>query len=479
MNGLVVTWSMFSAACLLLGLIQLFLYWNDRRDPVYPLSALMSFAAATVAFVEMVLFSTPDPERYEQILLWQNLAVFLVVVPLTWSVKLHMPNARSWIALLITVLWLIGLGVNFLLPGNLTFSNIDAVDPRVTPWGDRFFVPKGTSNSWKWLVDLTILLIPAYVIDAAWRSLSPERRTHRIVFTTAVVVFVLFAGGSAIVVDAGILEAPYMVGAAFLSMVLALTWVLAHDAVQARKLAVKVAEAERKAERLMRANVMGEVAAALAHELNQPLTAILGNAQAAEKFLARPEPDLEELAEILADIVRDDKRARDIILNMRKMLRGDDADHEHVDLESATREMINFLKSRPDSSELKLTVSSKGSIPLVCCGLLAVQQVILNLLLNAEQAVREPSAAKPEILVSLRPKRDGAELEVRDFGPGIAEDIRLRLFDPFVTTKESGLGMGLAICRRIVESRGGRLTAENADHGGAIFRLWLPGDGLC
>ena len=282
------------------------------------------------------------------------------------------------------------------------------------------------------------------------------------------------AGSQAILVDAGLYDAPFVVSLAFLFVVFALTWVLARDAVRAPLLREQIMQAQRETEHLMRANQLGEVAAALAHELNQPLTAILGNAQAAEKFLNHADPDLDEIREILSDIVRDDKRARDIIVNIRNMLRGDDPEDQKVNLETAIQQIMHFMGNELERHDIQVRIIKKGEVPEVCGGHVAIQQVIMNLLMNAEHAIRNAEVSRREIHLNLLASDGGAEVVVRDFGPGIDEEVRQKMFDPFVTTKIGSLGMGLAICRRIVENQGGRMTAENAPGGGARFRVWLP-----
>lgn len=474
LNVLIVFWTMAFTAGILLGLTQVFLLWHNRQETNYLLSAVMAFAAAAVSFTEMLMFSTSDPAAYQRLLLWQNLNIALVVVPLVLVVRFYQPTARFWLAAAIIALWTIGLLVNFFLPGNLTFSEITSIDRQVTPWGSEYFVPNGTANPFKWLVDITVLLIPLYVIDAAWRRRKSPRYGDGVVVTTGVVAFILLAGAHAIVVDAGMLEMPFMVGPAFLSIVLALTWVLTRDAVRARALDIEVAEAHEETERLMRANLLGEIAAVIAHELNQPLAAILGNAQAGQKMLTTPAPDMEELAAILDDIVRDDKRARDIIQTMRGMLRGDQAAHEPVDLELAVNDVLDFAMKDMQRRAITLHYDTHGPIPRVSGGRVALQQVLLNLLINAERAILQDGASERRIEVMLRGRDGGAELEVRDHGPGIAEGVKDRLFEPFVTTADRGLGMGLVICQRIVEGHGGRLSGANAEDGGARFRLWLP-----
>lgn len=474
MNLLDLIWSMIATACAMLGLTQAFLWWHSRNEWVYPLSMIMAFSAVVVSMLEMSLASSPDIAQHERLLVWLNLAIALVLVPMVWSIQSYIPAARQKVAILITALWVAGIVVNFLLPGNLTFSEVTAVELHETRWGQEYFATKGTLNGWKFLADATVLLIPMYALDAAWRARRFPRARQAWVIAGGVVLFVLVAGTQAIMIDAGWHQSPHAVSLAFLFVVFALTWVLAQDAVRAVKLDEAVDQARRETEHLMRANLMGEVAATLAHEINQPLAAILGNAQAAEKFLAGPDPDLDEIREILADIVRDDKRARDIITNLRRMLRGDPPQDQHVALEEVTRELVGFMRDELDRNTITVQIVSKGEVPDVCGGHVAIQQVIMNLVLNAERAIQEANASRREIRIRLQEQQGGAEIVVRDFGPGIAEEVAQSIFEPFVTTKEGNLGMGLAVCQRIVENQGGRLTAENVEGGGARFRVWLP-----
>lgn len=466
--------SMITAACVLLGLMQAFLWWHSKNSPTYPLSMIMAFSAAVVAMLEMNLSLSPDLSQHTRLMVWQNLAVAMVLVPMVWSIQAYMPTARRWMAILITLLWVIGVAINFLLPGNLTFSEVVAVKRHVTLWGEEYFTPVGTINDWKWLVDITVLLIPLYAIDAAWRARTLKSAQHGWVIAGGVVLFVLVAGTQAILVDAGRYNVPHVVSPAFLFVVIALTWVLARDAVLAGRLSEKFELAQRESERLMHAKLLGEVAGALAHELNQPLAAILGNAQAGAKFLERPDPDIDEIREILSDIVRDDKRARDIITNLRNMLRGDQPADQNVKLEVATRQITEFMGTELERHDISVRLTTQGDLPDVCGGHVAIQQVIVNLLLNAVHAIRDSNALRRVIWIRLNEQNGGAEVVVRDFGPGIDQKIRPRIFDPFVTTKKGNLGMGLAVCRRIIENHGGQLTAENAQGGGASFRFWLP-----
>ena len=474
MNLLDITWTAVATACAMLGLIQAFLWWHSREQVTHLYSMIMVFSAVAVTLLEMSLSSSPVAAQHQRLLMLLNLAIALVLVPMVWFIQSYLPTARQWAAILITVLWIAGLAVNFLLPGNLTYSEITEVDRYVTLWGDEYFVAQGTVNDWKWLADITVPLISLYALDAVWRARKLPRARGDWIIAGGVILFVLVAGSRAILSDAGLDRAPYLISVAFLFVVVAWTWVLARDVVHAGKMDEQVAQAQRETEWLMRANLLGELAATLAHELNQPLTAILGNAQAAEKFLNHAEPDMDEIREILADIVRDDKRARDIITNLRRMLRGDGPQDQQVDLEQALREVMEFMSVELSRHTITARLNTRGGIPKVCGGRAAIQQVILNLLWNAEHATRDANPSRREIWIGLSESQGGAEVVVRDFGAGIAEEVRHRLFEPFVTTKDGSLGMGLAICQRIVENQGGRLTAETAEGGGTRFRVWLP-----
>ena len=171
MNLLAITWPMIAAACAMLGLTQAFLWWHSRNQVVYPISMVMAFSAVAVALLEMQLSSSPDAAQHDSLLMWLNLAIALVLVPMVWAIQAYIPTARRWLAMLITVLWIVGIAVNFLLPGNLTFSEVVSVDRHLTTWGEEYFVSQGEVNDWKWLVDMTVFLIPIYALDAAWRYL--------------------------------------------------------------------------------------------------------------------------------------------------------------------------------------------------------------------------------------------------------------------------------------------------------------------
>jgi signal transduction histidine kinase len=226
-----------------------------------------------------------------------------------------------------------------------------------------------------------------------------------------------------------------------------------------------------------RVSAMGELAASLAHELNQPLTAILSNAQAAQRFLAADVVDLEQMREILSDIVADDKRAGDVIRRLRALVKKGDLERVSLDLNEIVSEVAWLVRNDALIRNVTLSLELAPDLPRVSGDRIQLQQVVLNLVLNGLEAMRELHAGDRALVI--RTARDGAAavaVAVQDSGIGIDEHEVDRLFQPFHTTKAEGLGMGLAIARTIVDMHGGQLGAANNVHGGATFRFTLPVD---
>lgn len=224
-----------------------------------------------------------------------------------------------------------------------------------------------------------------------------------------------------------------------------------------------------------RAAMLGELAATMAHELNQPLTAILSNAQAARRFMAADENvNPGEIQSILDDIVRDSKRAGSVIHNLRAMLSKEPAAREICSINEIIREAIEFMHGELVGHQTQVQYRLPDNIAPVSIEKVEMQQVLMNLLLNAIQAMEQtpPESRFIEINTSCI---DGAvKVEVRDNGCGIPSDRLSEIFAPFYTTKNTGLGMGLAICRRMIEAHSGRIQAINHKNGGSSIIFMLP-----
>ncbi len=226
---------------------------------------------------------------------------------------------------------------------------------------------------------------------------------------------------------------------------------------------------------LTRVAMLGELSSALAHELNQPLGAILRNAEAGELFMADPAPDLDEIRAILVDIRKDNQRAGSVIDRMRGLLKRHALETGTLSVAELTGEVAGLLRADAARRNVTLEIKVPDDLPPVLGDRVHLQQVLLNLVINALDALAD--AALEIRCVSVHARLDASkmiEVSVSDTGPGISPGGLAKIFDPFFTTKANGMGMGLAISRTIIKAHGGELWAENNDGPGATFRFTLP-----
>jgi signal transduction histidine kinase len=244
--------------------------------------------------------------------------------------------------------------------------------------------------------------------------------------------------------------------------------ITAYKAVQARLL-----QAETDIARAARVTTAGTLTASIAHEVNSPLAAIVGHAEACRRWLARPEPNLDEVRLALDHLVRDSIRARDVVTRLRSFIGNAVRRSEPVDLAQVTQDAILLIERDLRASGVSAHFDAGGSLPLVMADPVQIQQVLVNLMLNGAQAM----AGQPgplDLTVRLARAEEGVLVEVRDNGPGLDASHLSRMFEPFYSTKPNGMGMGLAICRNCVEAHGGSLWAENTLPRGAVLRFVLP-----
>jgi two-component system, LuxR family, sensor kinase FixL len=224
-----------------------------------------------------------------------------------------------------------------------------------------------------------------------------------------------------------------------------------------------------------RVSMMGELAASLAHELNQPLTAILSNAQAALRFMSSKPDNLEEVREILQDIVSDNSRAAEVIRRIRALAKKEELEFATLDLASLVRDVMALVHSDAILNNVRISLELEDNLPLVRGDRVQLQQVVLNIMLNAFDAMKECPASERK--VKLQAGAHGEEsikVAVSDCGTGLSGGNLEKIFQPFYTSKRDGLGMGLSICRSIIEAHGGHLWAENNNGTGAIFYFTIP-----
>lgn len=251
-----------------------------------------------------------------------------------------------------------------------------------------------------------------------------------------------------------------------------------------------VTETKRAQEALARSNdelahvtritMLGELAASIAHEVTQPIAAILTCGGAALRWLNRPTPELNEAAQSVAQMIRDAKRADEVIQRIRSVAKRRDRLPSIVDVNAIVSESIELVRAELERHRIELHVDLAGRSLTACCDRVQLQQVMINLILNSVQAMAEVAGPR-KLTVTTRPFDDGqAHVIVQDFGTGISQESAGSVFNPFFTTKAEGMGMGLSICRSIVEAHGGRIWAESPQAGGAVLQFILPVDeGRC
>jgi PAS domain S-box-containing protein len=591
---------MCAAASFMLALLHLLLWSKDREARVYVLSALMAVSAGAGALTELALMHAVSIDAYRRLIQWENLFVYTLLLPMVWFVQARLPVARRWLAVLISVFWTVAVLVNWLSPYSLVYAEITSLKQMPTFWGEWFTLAEGPANPWVHLANLASVLIVIYVLDAAIRSWRAGDRRRAVLIGGSVATFIVLGGIHAPLVDAGVIETPYMISLAFLAIVLALSYELVSDAVLASRYAKEIRASEarwrslltdvqlavigvdprgridyanpflerlidypaqdligrpvaslvpesdraelterlaaaaqtgprahsrwdlvcasgarrslawstvrlddadggyagllsigediterleaernldhtrRELERLGRANMLGELVSTLAHELNQPLAAILSNAQAARRFLGSGSPDPVELREILDDIVRDDKRAGEVIQRLRLLLSKGHVERERFQIRDAIGEVLTMAAAELENQRVAVIQELPSNLPAVDADRVETQQVIMNLLANAVHAVSSSPPERRRVLIRAGYLRgDHLQISIEDTGPGIPADALPRLFEPFFTTRPHGLGMGLAICRRIVEAHGGQILGENTGDG-ARFSFTVP-----
>jgi len=247
-----------------------------------------------------------------------------------------------------------------------------------------------------------------------------------------------------------------------------------HDLSEHKRVEAAAHQAQERVAQFARLSTMGEMAAGLAHEINQPLTAVATYAQAVQRMIDRPEVDPEEINHALAQITAQALRAGDVIQRLRAFVRNRDTRQELVDMGRLVRDTLTFAGPDARVNEVRLQ-AELTEVPSITCDPIQIQQVMLNLIRNAIDATNEVRDTLREVTVRiLRTSATEIEISVEDHGKGVSEDVARRLGDPFFTTKSTGTGLGVAISRSIVRAHGGKLGHRPTPGGGATFHFTLP-----
>ncbi|WP_171982388.1 sensor histidine kinase [Sphingomonas sp. LM7] len=248
---------------------------------------------------------------------------------------------------------------------------------------------------------------------------------------------------------------------------------MAVDVTERNRAQARLAQSQAELTHVSRVTTLGQLAASIAHEVNQPLSAIITYAKSGRRWLAREAPDAPEVVDCLDQIAANGTRAADVIARIRDLARKADPQHGRIEMAALIDETLALLQRDLQTHDVAIRVTAADDLPPVSGDRVQIQQVLMNLILNAEQAMADAPEAERELCVDIEHDGGGVSVAVCDCGTGIAADPE-RLFAPFYTTKSAGLGMGLSICRSIIEQHGGSLVATNNAIRGATFRFRLP-----
>jgi C4-dicarboxylate-specific signal transduction histidine kinase len=227
---------------------------------------------------------------------------------------------------------------------------------------------------------------------------------------------------------------------------------------------------------LSRVTMLGELSGSIAHELNLPLSAILTNAQAAQRVLSAGHADLAEVREILNDIVSEDKRAGEVICHLRSWLKKGEVQHHSVHINEVVEDVLKLVNSDLVNQKVTVDCDLARNLPTVSGDPVQLQQVLLNLVINASDAMADCNASERRLLIRTETENGGSTLvtSVTDRGGSIPHERMEQIFEPFFTTKAKGMGLGLSVCRTIIAAHRGKLWATNNADCGATFHFSLP-----
>jgi signal transduction histidine kinase len=387
-------------------------------------------------------------------------------------IQLRFQTDRLWLGLLACGLRFLSLVINFVQETNLNYVRLTSIDS-MTILGESVAAVQGEPNPLMLIGQLALLALLIYVLDAAFSSWRRERSPRAIIFCGALAILVLVGTLQAMLVFWEVVSIPMFLTPFFIGVALVMGVEVGLELLRVEQLDEALQESKSQLEEVSQTAAMSELSGALAHEMNQPLGIILSNAEAAKIMLQGEHPDVAELRDIVDDIISADERAADVIFRLRSLLQRGDPNLEDCNLNAVVAEAVGHLDSEFRAQGISLQQSIDRDLPLEKADRILLVQALLNLLGNARDAVIQNPAGQRIIKIATTANDQDLVVTVEDNGVGLPGDAD-RIFDAFVTTKENGLGMGLAITKSIVEAHDGRIRAISKAGPGALLQLSIP-----
>jgi signal transduction histidine kinase len=471
-------WSMEAAAALTLAVLYGVVWTVDRRNLANLTLCVVAIAMAFAARAEVGMMHSITVAEYGEWARLSYLPVSCALIGQVLFVHLFLGTGRGDLLWTIIGMRLVVLIGNFMSYPTFAWRAIGGL--RHVPFlGEQVSVAGPVVlRPWHWLSVASCVLIIVFIADAAlrrWHQGGAEERRKALVAAGGVglplVATMVYAQSMLL----GALPLPLLVTPSFLITIMVMAVELSRGFLLYRQTRQELEELRSELARAGRVTALGQLASALAHELSQPLGAILRNAEAAELHLSRPSPDLAELREIIADIRKDDRRAGDVIEQMRALIKRRTLQMNPLALNELVQDVISLVHSDAVARHVNIDCIVAAGLPLVSGDRVHLSQVLLNLVINGMDAIQGSSGSNRRMVIEARPSDHGkVEVAVTDSGPGVPPEVIGKVFDPFYTTKSGGLGMGLPISRTIIEAHGGRLWVERAPGGrGLTFRFTL------
>jgi signal transduction histidine kinase len=471
-------WSVNAAIALTLAVACALVWFVDRRDTAKLMFCVLALATAAATPFELGMMQSTTPAEMGETLRWYHLPIFFTMVGQLLFVRAYLGTGRLWLLGTIILIRVFVLVANFSVQPNFNFLEISSLQ-HLSFLGEQVAViGASTPRSWQWIALVSVVLLMTFIVDATiqgWRAGGGENR--RRARTVALAIIVPMMGNLVLnqLVASGVLHIPIVATFWFLGTLTVITYEFGRELIHNARARLQLAELRREWAQVERVNSLGHLASALAHELLQPLAAIRANVDAAKLYLHHRELDVNELASIMDDIGQDNVRAAEIIDRMRTFMKGSAVSMQAIGLQDVVQDVFSLLRHEATSRRVELSYNLPTGLPAASGDCVQISQVILNLLINAMDAVQTlPIDARQVVLEARTGEAQMIEITVRDSGPGIPEGRLEEIFNPFFTTKAAGLGVGLALSRMIVEAHGGRIWAESAQTGGAVFRFTLP-----
>ena len=469
-------WSMIAAACFTLAAIYGLVWWFYRSRWDRLAYVWMASATGAMALLEIALMTAPTPEAFTAALRWHHVPVWMNFLAIIAFVRLHLGAGRMWLGWLAVGVRTASLVLNFTVGLNLNYLSMTGLR-QVRFLGGDVSLPIGVPNPAMLVGQTGLLILLIFVSDAAWTVWRRGERRRSLLAGVSIAFFILLGSIQAVLAHWHVVNVPPVASLYFMGMIVLMTSELSWETLRAGKLEEELRSTQegkrREVAHLGRVATLGELSITLAHEMNQPLAVILSNAQAAQRLLAKPQPDLRELRDILEDIINADVRAAEVIQRMRVLLKRGEAPRQLLNLTDVLAQVLQLMRSAFKERGVQLTQQAPPVLPGVLGDRLQLQQVLLNMLLNACEAMQETPPGERRLHVCADSVERGVRVSVTDSGCGLPPDVE-PLFEPFHTTKEQGLGMGLAICRSIVAAHQGQLRAFANPGRGATFEMILP-----